>query len=427
MRSSLAFVAFGAAAAAAVNVPLVTFDGAAGTTFKFAQLNDPVMGGKSRGTWAVHDGYGTMAGDVVDVPSLKAPGFIKASADGSFADASAAVAGGLRLKLRSSTADYKGFRVSFAAGTLSPSYACAGGGSIPLSRGCFKAQFDAPKGNFTDVYIPFSQFSDKWSPATGEQTTTCAEDSDVCPTAKALAGIKRVEIWAEGADGHISIDVESIAAVAGSVAAADAAVGAGAAVPLVTFDGTAPHTFSTLNDPVMGGKSSGTWTVQTEGGQTFGTLAAQVVDVPKLMAPGFVTAAADGTWADASSAIGGGLRLTVRSKTDYKGWRVSFAAGTLSPLYSCAGGGSIPLSRGCFKANFDVAAGDDFVEVTIPFNKFSDKWDPKTGEQTTTCADESDVCPTAKSLAGILRMEIWAEGVDGDVAIDILRIDAVSL
>eukprot|EP01063_Lacrimia_lanifica_P029697 TRINITY_DN4584_c0_g1_i3.p1 TRINITY_DN4584_c0_g1~~TRINITY_DN4584_c0_g1_i3.p1 ORF type:complete len:216 (+),score=104.90 TRINITY_DN4584_c0_g1_i3:61-708(+) len=214
MRSSLAFVAFGAAAAAAVNVPLVTFDGAAGTTFKFAQLNDPVMGGKSRGTWAVHDGYGTMAGDVVDVPSLKAPGFIKASADGSFADASAAVAGGLRLKLRSSTADYKGFRVSFAAGTLSPLYSCAGGGSIPLSRGCFKAHFDVPAGDdFVEVTIPFNQFSDKWSPATGEQTTTCADDSDVCPTAKALAQILRLEIWAEGVNGDVAIDVLRVDAV----------------------------------------------------------------------------------------------------------------------------------------------------------------------------------------------------------------------
>lgn len=67
-------------------VPLVTFDGATTTKFTFVELNDPVMGGKSNGTWTAHDHFGVMNGTVVDVPSLKAPGFIKASADGDFAD-----------------------------------------------------------------------------------------------------------------------------------------------------------------------------------------------------------------------------------------------------------------------------------------------------------------------------------------------------
>jgi hypothetical protein len=54
-------------------VPLVTFDGAQGTTFDFTVLNDPVMGGRSHGTWALEAGYGVLDGAVVDVPSLKAP------------------------------------------------------------------------------------------------------------------------------------------------------------------------------------------------------------------------------------------------------------------------------------------------------------------------------------------------------------------
>lgn len=32
---------------------LVTFDGAEGTTFKFIEMNDPVMGGQSTGTWSL--------------------------------------------------------------------------------------------------------------------------------------------------------------------------------------------------------------------------------------------------------------------------------------------------------------------------------------------------------------------------------------
>ncbi|CAK8998696.1 Hypothetical protein SCF082_LOCUS5740 [Durusdinium trenchii] len=46
-------------------------------------------------------------GQVLDVPSLKAPGFIKAAADGHFPDASATAHGGLVLKLRSSTPNYE--------------------------------------------------------------------------------------------------------------------------------------------------------------------------------------------------------------------------------------------------------------------------------------------------------------------------------
>jgi hypothetical protein len=182
---------------------LVTFDGTPSTTFKFAELNDPVMGGQSHGTWT-QSSFGVIDGQVLDVPSLKAPGFIKAAADGNFADVSGALGGALLLNVRTSTPEYKGFRVSFASGTVSAAYACAGGGSIPLSRGCFKAKFSVPAGSdWSTVRIPFTSFSDKWSPATGEQTTTCADDADVCPSAKTLAAISRIELWGEGADGQV--------------------------------------------------------------------------------------------------------------------------------------------------------------------------------------------------------------------------------
>jgi len=197
---------------AASSIPLVTFDGADRTSFTFAELNDPVMGGQSTGKWS-QSSFGIFEGEVVDVPSLSAPGFIKAAADGTFADVSAAVGGSLILRVRSMTPSYTGFRVSFASGTMSPSYACAGGGSIPFSRGCYKAKFSVPAGgNFTDVAIPFASFSDKWSPATGEQTTTCAEEADVCPTAEKLSGIKRLEVWAEGVDGKVHLELDSVRA-----------------------------------------------------------------------------------------------------------------------------------------------------------------------------------------------------------------------
>jgi len=208
------------------SIPLVTFDGASATSFTFSELNDPVMGGKSTGTWSQSGTFGVFDGEVVDVPSLSAPGFIKAAADGTFADASAAASGSLVLRVRSTTPEYKGFRVSFASGTLSPAYACSGGGSIPLSRGCFKAKFSVPSGSdFADISIPFSSFSDKWSPATGEQTTTCADDSDVCPTASKLSAIKRIEVWAEGALGKAHLEVVSVRATYDAAARAASTAG----------------------------------------------------------------------------------------------------------------------------------------------------------------------------------------------------------
>jgi len=213
MNKVLAFTFL--ACASAEDITLAAFDGAQGTTFTFKELNDPVMGGKSTGTWNVdtQGKFGIFDGQVVDVPSLKAPGFIKAAADGKFPDVSTAVSGDLVLSVRSSTPDFKGFRVSFVSGALSPAYACSGGGSIPLSRGCFKAKFSVPSGSdFQTIRIPFDSFSDKWSPATGEQTVTCAKDKDVCPTAKKLQSIQRLEIWAEGALGKVHLEVKSIAA-----------------------------------------------------------------------------------------------------------------------------------------------------------------------------------------------------------------------
>merc|ERR1712166_301806 len=206
---TLAIVAY----ASSETIQLVTFDGAPSSTHTFTELNDPIMGGQSTGTWSTTAKYGTFDGNVVDVPSLKAPGFIKASANGVFPDVSSALGGNLVLMVRTSTPTYAGFRVAFAADTVAPSYACSGGGSIPFSRGCFKAKFSVPAGDdFVAVKVPINSFSDMWSPATGEHTKEFAADADVCPTAKSLSGIKRLEIWAEGALGKVHLEVKSVVA-----------------------------------------------------------------------------------------------------------------------------------------------------------------------------------------------------------------------
>merc|ERR1712217_575297 len=155
-----------ASLADSAGVTLATFDGAAGTTFKFTELNDPVMGGRSTGTWKVDatEKVGIFDGEVVNVPSLKAPGFIKAAADAKyFPDASSAANGDVVLSVRTTTPEYKGYRVTLVSGAVSASFACAGGGSLPFSRGCYKVKFSVPKSSadeFQEVRIPLKEFSD---------------------------------------------------------------------------------------------------------------------------------------------------------------------------------------------------------------------------------------------------------------------------
>lgn len=96
--------------------------------------------------------------------------------------------------------------------------------------------------------------------------------------------------------------------------------------------------------------------------------------------------------------------------------------GTAAPSYSCAGGGSIPLSRGCYKAKFSVPSGDEFSTVKIPLTSFSDMWSPATGEHTKECKDDPDVCPAAEGLKKIKRIEVWAEGALGKIHLELKSI-----
>lgn len=225
MRSSVLFCVAalgllnqpGMAMANAEPITLVTFDGGERTTHKFRELNDPVMGGQSNGSFTIdHDNsVGILDGFVNIVPKLRAPGFIEAWADDSgFVDASAAIDGDLVLTVKSSTPEYRGFRVSFAAGALSPSFSCAAGGSIIGSGGCYKAQFNvSERSGWTQVRIPFRSFSDKWSSYTGDQVKTCQQDKSVCPTAEKLSKIQAIGFWGEGVEGKVNLQIKSVKAV----------------------------------------------------------------------------------------------------------------------------------------------------------------------------------------------------------------------
>ena len=201
------------------------------------------QGGVSSGSWSVNEeeGYGVEDGTVRDVPSLQAPGFIKATAHGRFNDASSAISGDLILHIRSSTAEYTGYRVSF--------------GGTWNAFNDFKADFTIEAGDdFSEVRIPFNMFSSKWDPGTGDQTVTCAEDPKVCPTVADLGRIRRIELWAEGVKGEAHMEVKSISAgqkqpqVKSTIKTLSSSE-----ISLVTFDGEPSTTFKFMqvNDPVM--------------------------------------------------------------------------------------------------------------------------------------------------------------------------------
>jgi len=182
-------------AAASSNVYIESF---AKPSLHWKQANDPVMGGKSTGTFKIDHQIGTFNGDVVDVPFLKAPGFIKVSASGKFPDVS--TCDSLVLFARSSS-NYSGFRVSFGTAHANPkSYAYG-----------YKAHFDAPVGDsMSMVRIPFNMFSDLWNDGTGALIKTCREDSKYCPDTKTLQDMQDLSIWGEGVGGQVDLEIGSI-------------------------------------------------------------------------------------------------------------------------------------------------------------------------------------------------------------------------
>lgn len=181
---------------------LSTFDGAKGTTQTWTQKNDPVMGGKSVGTFAVDNdrNVGVFNGTCAIVPFLQAPGFIKVESSGALRDVSACE--NLVLNVRS-LVNYTGYRVSFG-NVWYP------GGKF-FARG-YKSNFQAPVGVFEDVVLPFHQFSSHWDDATGDQITTCAQDPKACPTKNDLLDLKTISIWAEGIAGSVTLEINRIAA-----------------------------------------------------------------------------------------------------------------------------------------------------------------------------------------------------------------------
>jgi len=229
MRTACAVTALLFAQALADEVKLATFDGAAATKASWRDGNDPVMGGASTSTFSITaDKTGLFNGTCAIVGFLKAPGFAKitGSRDSDFHD----ITGydNIALRVRSSTPDYTGFKVAWAAPGI-PKTSIFGGAS-------YKAGFNLTGGDWQTVEVPFAQFSYDWSGYTGRCDTKdpngflhkgpqhyCCDKSglqpsksEVCVDKKFLSIINSIELWAEGVKGDFNLEIDWIGATKSS-------------------------------------------------------------------------------------------------------------------------------------------------------------------------------------------------------------------
>jgi Complex I intermediate-associated protein 30 (CIA30) len=181
------------------------------------------------------------------------------------------------------------------------------------------------------------------------------------------------------------------------------------------------HEWTIMNDPVMGGQSTGQFALDEQNGSCHFT--GHVVDVPFLHGPGFIkieTANNDGNWPDISHCQG--LQVLARSKSDYQGYKLSFGHDrpphAFRYIYGYKANLPVPSSIG------DESSSSEMTTIQVPFDQFSDDWDPATGNALASCRDDPNYCPSASAKQNLSSIAIWAEGVAGSVDLELEKIQA---
>jgi len=174
-------------------------------------------------------------------------------------------------------------------------------------------------------------------------------------------------------------------------------------VTLVQFDGQDSDTtfeWDLMNDPVMGGVSVSTYEV-SDRSQSL-SWNGEVKVVPSLSAPGFCYLQTMPYFSRFNDATGSThMEIMARSTVDYPGFKISFAANNLNPLFTS------------FKADYTMESTGEWEWIAIPLSQFSNEWDAATGEPTTKCSDNAKVCPRDSDLVAIQQVGIWMEGHAG--------------
>lgn len=384
-------------------VPIATFDNAAGTTWDWETVNDPVMGGRSKSSFTTDSErkLGVWDGEVAIVPFLHSPGFCNLQAPGlnkraAFPDISAT--DGLTVRMRETN------RTGLTQFNL---MLMTKGAHHMLQQGVYTASVNltlTAGSAMEEHFVAWSSFTCTWR---GQKVTWC-------PSIKQeLSKITNIGLgtYFPGTAGKFHVEIESIAGTEAPSSAMLPAVRANSPIDLARFDGSDKHHWRVENDPVMGGRSSSSWKQNKD--QGIGEYQGECRIVPALSAPGFTIALTDSpilapAFPDVSSMDG--LSLGVRNAggniTNYK---IAFCDSKIN-FYRC--------QFQSFKADFEITPSSDFQEVFVPWAKFSDKWSSSTGKHT------AEDPPTAKSLQSITQLQIWTEGVAGSFHLQIKHIQA---
>lgn len=235
---------------------------------------------------------------------------------------------------------------------------------------------------------------------------------------KAAEGVDMNDNWTEGNvsfEGlkNTQVDCELLPAVAsGDRAAAEFTeeVGPGE-VLLATFSSEEQdRAWAEMNDPVMGGVSTGSFRVDPVAG--VGIFQGQVNIVPFLGAPGFLKATAVHTFPSIERCDA--IAITARAGNNYSGYRWSVG-------WEHAPGNSV-FAAG-FKANYHPSVGE-FSTVSIPLTSFTNFWNDATGDAIVTCEQDSRYCLDKVTKRNIREMAVWAEGVAGCQRLEIKHVKA---
>lgn len=334
---------------------------------------------------------------------------------------------GLLFEVKTTGVEYDGYKVDFGYKKLPDSVFGFG----------FRASLTMPPSTaiattspFTNVVIPFGNFTLDWDWNDGTTTTSCEEEASYCPDRSTLQNLETITLSAVGAtNGVARLHIRSIHGTGCDVNAdvgrdtnseegvgmdqwTCASDGAEEEDEIVIESFAAPSLdWMTQNDPVMGGKSYSSIKMMGEEGTAVFT--GEVKDVPALGVPGFIQMETrGGTYPDVSCCTA--LKLTVMAMQPYAGYRVSFGTKRATTGFFAQG----------FKADF-AAPTEEFGEVVIPFDMFSVEWDEATGDQTITCAEDPSVCPDTATLVDMETVALWGEGVGGAVVLHVKSISAV--
>jgi len=401
------------AIAAAKTIHLATFDGAKETTLPFVPVNDPVMGGQSKSSFSVEAGKGVFEGEVKVVPFLRSPGFCNLEAGSRQGVTFPDITGtdGIALEVdQTLEGGLTNWDVSIETETSRKASRTGGG---------WQADFTFKAGQ-TQYFVPYDAFT---CSSRGRKLSNCGDLS------QQLSELTQLGVGSDGVAGPFRLEISSIDAVSAPSLESDSEI------RLASFDGVKETTLSwrkTL-DPVMGGASTGDFTVADGVGHFKGTCNI----VKSLAAPGFAKIEGTGkTLADITSSDR--LLLKVRSATpDYQGFKIAFGAPGVPS--------TTPFQRsGSYKTEFYLAKSNDWQIVEVPLNNFSrdtsdytgrcDTKDPRVGGKQHYCCSKSpltpskdEVCVESKYLSQINDLQIWAEGVEGDFDLELEWIGAATV